>query len=153
MTLLQPQVLINVDLVLIFLSTGSFGSQHPNGTWKGMIGEISRGRADIAIATMSLTFARAQVADFGLSFVQEFWTLATRKPKEGGGPNLSGYFNIFTPHAWIGIGVALSCVILVMVWFEGGKTGFLAVLGSVGTMILQMDCGVKCQRCELISHN
>ena len=40
-----------------------------NGTWNGMIGELLEGRADLAIADLTITFEREAVVDFTMQFM------------------------------------------------------------------------------------
>ncbi|CAN9515324.1 unnamed protein product [Ophioblennius macclurei] len=47
-----------------------YGAMDPSGNWNGMIGEIVRGEADLAVAPLTLTAAREQFVDMTAPFMQ-----------------------------------------------------------------------------------
>ncbi|KAM7411001.1 hypothetical protein PAMA_021127 [Pampus argenteus] len=47
-----------------------YGAMDSNGTWNGMIGEILRGEADLAVASLTLTSVREQVVEMTTPFMQ-----------------------------------------------------------------------------------
>lgn len=47
---------------------GNWGIRLHNGTWNGMIGMLTRNEADIALADLTITDARAQVANYFIPF-------------------------------------------------------------------------------------
>ncbi|KAK7074050.1 hypothetical protein SK128_004529 [Halocaridina rubra] len=49
----------------------AWGSQLPNGTWIGMIGDVYEGRADIAIANLDITHQRSTAVDFLIGIASE----------------------------------------------------------------------------------
>ena len=46
-----------------------YGSENPDGSWNGMIGEILEGRADLAIADLTINYQREKVVDFSMPFL------------------------------------------------------------------------------------
>lgn len=49
--------------------TRQYGSQNPDGTWNGMLGELIRNEADIAIVDLTITKKREEAVDFTLPFM------------------------------------------------------------------------------------
>ncbi|MEQ2198457.1 hypothetical protein XENOCAPTIV_013155 [Xenoophorus captivus] len=83
----------------------SYGRQDDNGNWNGMIGEVLRGEADLAIAPLTLTAAREKVVGMTKPFMQTGISILLRKDISEG----AGFFDFLTPftsETWIGILVA-----------------------------------------------
>ena len=51
---------------------GSWGSQHPNGSYGGMIGMIMREEVEFAIADFYITSNRKKVIDFSPALMQQW---------------------------------------------------------------------------------
>ncbi|XP_071525276.1 probable glutamate receptor [Panulirus ornatus] len=47
---------------------GSWGATLPNGTWSGMVGQVSRQEVDVALGPFGITESRAKIVDFTRSF-------------------------------------------------------------------------------------
>lgn len=56
----------------IYVPTHSpvYGAPLPNGSWSGLVGELVRGRADIAVADLSVTPARGAEVDFATNMFE-----------------------------------------------------------------------------------
>ncbi|KAF0290238.1 Glutamate receptor [Amphibalanus amphitrite] len=54
--------------------TDGFGSQDGNGTWTGVIGDLVRGHADLALQRLTATPQRAAVVDFLDDVPIDFWS-------------------------------------------------------------------------------
>ena len=66
--MLEVDVGFNVDLHIV--KDGKYGAKNPTtGEWNGMIGEILRGEADVAIADLTITKLRSEVVDFTHPFL------------------------------------------------------------------------------------
>jgi len=48
---------------------GRYGMEDENGNWNGMIGEVMRGDADLAVSDLTITYRREQVIDFTFPFI------------------------------------------------------------------------------------
>ncbi|AWP02629.1 putative glutamate receptor U1-like [Scophthalmus maximus] len=84
---------------------GSYGRQDDNGNWNGMIGEVVRGEADLAIAPLTLTAAREKAVGMTKPFMQTGISILLRKDvsEESG---LFDFMTPFTAETWIGILIA-----------------------------------------------
>ncbi|KAG5684282.1 hypothetical protein PVAND_013518 [Polypedilum vanderplanki] len=73
--------------------------------WNGLIGEILKGNADLAVADLTITYDRKKVVDFTNPFMSLgigiLYTKPEPKPK-----NLFSFLDPFTPSVWIYTGLA-----------------------------------------------
>uniref|UniRef100_A0A1A8L3Y6 Glutamate receptor n=1 Tax=Nothobranchius pienaari TaxID=704102 RepID=A0A1A8L3Y6_9TELE len=80
----------------------SYGRQDESGNWNGMIGEVVRGEADLAIAPLTLTAARERAVGMTKPFMQTGISILLRKDISEG----AGLFDFLSPFAletWIGV--------------------------------------------------
>lgn len=68
----------NFSCYLYPVPGGSTGSELPNGTWNGVMGEILYGRADIGL-TVSTSYERKDIADFTVPVFYAFLVLVSTK--------------------------------------------------------------------------
>ncbi|KAM6927380.1 glutamate receptor U1 [Xenentodon cancila] len=94
----------------------SYGRQDESGNWNGMIGEVVRREADLAIAPLTLTAAREKAVGMTKPFMQTGISILLRKDISEG----AGFFDFLTPFAsetWVGILVAYlgtaACIFIV----------------------------------------
>ncbi|BET00801.1 kainate selective glutamate receptor activity [Nesidiocoris tenuis] len=73
----------------------------PNGTrvWNGMIGEVLAGRADLAIADITITRERERDADFTMPFMSLGISILYRKPMAAP-PSLFSFLSPFSYEVW-----------------------------------------------------
>ncbi|XP_053724493.1 probable glutamate receptor isoform X1 [Synchiropus splendidus] len=95
---------------------GSYGRQDESGHWNGMIGEVMRGEADLAIAPLTLTAARERVVGMTKPFMQTGISILLRRDIS----EESGLFEFLTPFSaetWVGVLAAYlgtaACIFLV----------------------------------------
>lgn len=95
---------------------GSYGRQDESGNWNGMIGEVVRGEADLAIAPLTLTAAREKAVGMTKPFMQTGISVLLRKDISEG----AGFFDFLTPFSaqtWVGILIAYlgtaACIFIV----------------------------------------
>jgi hypothetical protein len=84
--------------------------------WNGLIGEILKGQADLAIADLTITYDRKKVVDFTTSFMNLGISILYVKPtpKE---KNLFSFLAPLTPDVWIYTGLVyifISLLVLVL---------------------------------------
>ncbi|XP_056886712.1 glutamate receptor U1 [Takifugu flavidus] len=81
---------------------GSYGRQDESGKWNGMIGEVMRGEADLAIAPLTLTASRERVVAMTTPFMQTGISILLRRDIS----EETGFFDFlspFTAQTWVGI--------------------------------------------------
>ncbi|KAL6438179.1 hypothetical protein ACFW04_004413 [Cataglyphis niger] len=80
---------------------------HKNHSWSGVMNEIVSGRADFAIADMSMTSLRVRYVDFTLPLIISKNSLFIKEPGICGVKWL-GYFQTFGFHIWVAIVVLIA---------------------------------------------
>ncbi|XP_068231750.1 glutamate receptor ionotropic, kainate glr-3-like [Palaemon carinicauda] len=95
----------NFTYVLTQPSDLSWGAKFNNGTWSGMVGQVHRKEADMALGSFGLTWSRFQVVDFSMSFYYDERCITARK----GLPVIDpwGFLLPLSPTVWAGFAGAL----------------------------------------------
>jgi len=94
-----------------------YGKMKDNTSWTGMVGELIKKEADIAIGSLTVTSGRERVIDFTSSFMDFTMAMLMKKPKI----QKHGYFQFFRPFTfgmWISIIVATIIVAFMMFLIE-----------------------------------
>uniref|UniRef100_A0A674B788 Glutamate receptor n=1 Tax=Salmo trutta TaxID=8032 RepID=A0A674B788_SALTR len=91
-------------LCLIF----KYGSQLPNGSWNGMIGELINKRADLAVSAITITPERESVVDFSKRYMDYSVGILLKKPEEK--INIFSLFAPFDLAVWGCIAAAIPVV-------------------------------------------
>ncbi|XP_028266641.1 probable glutamate receptor [Parambassis ranga] len=82
-----------------------YGALDSSGNWNGMMGEIVRGEADLAVAPLTLTAAREQYVDMTTPFMQTGIGFILRKDMASEESSFS-LLSPFSTDMWVGILVA-----------------------------------------------
>jgi len=95
---------------------GKYGAKDDNGTWNGMVGELVRHEADLAVAPLTITSVRERVIDFSKPFMSLGISIMIKKPTKP----VPGVFSFMYPlsyevwmcviFAYIGVSVVLFLV-------------------------------------------
>jgi len=93
------------------------GSRQSNGSWDGMLGELIRNEADIAVTDLTITKAREQAVDFTYPFMSTGVSILFKKPEVGS--SLFGFLSPFTTRAWLCI--LLAVVGISLIFFISGR--------------------------------
>ncbi|KAL0851920.1 hypothetical protein ABMA28_000207 [Loxostege sticticalis] len=84
---------MGIKYELRLVKDGKYGSESPTGGWSGLVGEIVRREADIAIAPLAITADRERVVDFSEPFLSIDTPITHKKvPKQ-----LSDTFSFLKP--------------------------------------------------------
>lgn len=93
-----------------------YGSMDPSGNWNGMIGEIIRGEADLAVAPLTLTAVREQFVDMTTPFMQTGIGFLLHKDLASE-ENTFSLLSPFSTEMWVGVLIAFLitglCIFLV----------------------------------------
>ncbi|KAF3696405.1 putative glutamate receptor Kainate-binding protein [Channa argus] len=93
-----------------------YGAMDSSGTWSGMIGEIVRGEADLAVAPLTITAVREQFVDMTTPFMQTGIGFILRKDLTSEDSAFS-LLSPFSTDTWVGILIAFLltglCIFLV----------------------------------------
>lgn len=92
----------------------AYGYMHADGNWTGMIGELLEGKADLAMADLTITEARERAVDFTLPYMTTALAVVTKKsePMKPGG--IWSFFLPLTREVWVYVVLATACTIFVM---------------------------------------
>uniref|UniRef100_A0A8C6T0I7 Glutamate receptor n=1 Tax=Neogobius melanostomus TaxID=47308 RepID=A0A8C6T0I7_9GOBI len=95
---------------------GYYGRVDESGHWNGMIGEVIRGEADLAMAPLTLTAAREKVVGMTQPFMQTGISILLRRDRS----EKQGFFNFLSPfntETWVSLLVAYlgttACIFLI----------------------------------------
>uniref|UniRef100_A0A1A9ZC13 Ionotropic glutamate receptor C-terminal domain-containing protein n=1 Tax=Glossina pallidipes TaxID=7398 RepID=A0A1A9ZC13_GLOPL len=100
--LLAKKLGINFEMRLV--KDGTYGSENPNvrGGWDGMVGELVRREADIAIAAMTITAERERVIDFSKPFMSLGISIMIKKPVKQT-PGVFSFMNPLSQEIWVSV--------------------------------------------------
>ncbi|XP_017566057.1 glutamate receptor ionotropic, delta-1 isoform X1 [Pygocentrus nattereri] len=90
------------------VADSKYGSQLPNGSWNGMIGELINKRADLAVSAITITPERENVVDFSKRYLDYSVGILMRKPEEK--INIFSLFAPFDLAVWACIAAAIPVV-------------------------------------------
>ena len=77
-----------------------YGSRAEDGTWTGMVGEILEGRAELAVADLTINSDREKVVDFSMPFLElGISILFVAAPSKS--IDLFSFMNPFSPAVWL----------------------------------------------------
>ncbi|XP_034938822.1 glutamate receptor 1-like isoform X2 [Chelonus insularis] len=98
--LIAEQLGIKYELKIV--SDGKYGSENPDvpGGWDGMVGELIRKEADIAIASMTITSERERVIDFSKPFMYLGISIMIKKPVKQK-PGVFSFLNPLSREIWV----------------------------------------------------
>ena len=94
----------------------AYGVKNKNGEWNGMIGEILRGEADLAVADLTITSKREEAVDFTLPFMNTGISILFKKPTA----KVTSLFSFLSPFSmvvWIyvvGAYIAVSVILFLV---------------------------------------
>ncbi|XP_071445926.1 glutamate receptor 1-like isoform X4 [Hetaerina americana] len=98
--LIAKKLEINYELRIV--KDGSYGAENPDvkGGWDGMVGELVRKEADIAIASMTITSERERVIDFSKPFMSLGISIMIKKPVKQK-PGVFSFLNPLSKEIWV----------------------------------------------------
>nr|XP_055040610.1 probable glutamate receptor [Misgurnus anguillicaudatus] len=85
---------------------GSYGRQDESGNWNGMIGEVVRGEADLAVAPLTLTAAREKAVGMTKPYMQTGISILLRKDIVSEEAGFFDFLSPFSGETWFGILIA-----------------------------------------------
>ncbi|XP_020816691.1 glutamate receptor 1 [Drosophila serrata] len=100
--LVAKELGINYELRLV--KDGNYGSEKStaHGGWDGMVGELVRKEADIAIAAMTITAERERVIDFSKPFMSLGISIMIKKPVKQT-PGVFSFMNPLSQEIWVSV--------------------------------------------------
>ncbi|KAJ3598459.1 hypothetical protein NHX12_001969, partial [Muraenolepis orangiensis] len=92
---------------------GLYGAPEPNGSWTGMVGELINRKADLAVASFTITSEREKVIDFSKPFMTLGISILYRVHL-GRKPGSFSFLDPFSPAVWLFMllaYLAVSCIL------------------------------------------
>lgn len=86
-----------------------FGAKDSNGTWNGMVGELVRNEAQLAVGSLTISWQREQAIGFSMPFMNMGISIMIKKPKK----EKPGVFSFLAPldsNIWLCVILAYSNV-------------------------------------------
>ncbi|CAO1303090.1 unnamed protein product [Diamesa hyperborea] len=98
--LIAKKLGINYEIRIV--KDGKYGAENHNavGGWDGMVGELIRHEADIAIASMTITSERERVIDFSKPFMSLGISIMIKKPVKQK-PGFFSFLNPLSKEIWV----------------------------------------------------
>ncbi|XP_076352461.1 glutamate receptor 4-like isoform X3 [Tachypleus tridentatus] len=109
---------LNFDYILKLVNDSNYGGQDPSSPagWNGMVGELIRKEADMAIAPLTITSARERVIDFTKPYMSLGISIMIKKPMKKK-PGVFSFMNPLSKEIWmciifayVGVSVVLFLV-------------------------------------------
>nr|CAI5844229.1 unnamed protein product [Callosobruchus analis] len=118
--LIAKKLGINYELRIV--KDGQYGAENHEvkGGWDGMVGELVRQEADMAIAPMTITSERERVIDFSKPFMSLGISIMIKKPVKQK-PGVFSFLNPLSKEIWVSVMfayVAVSIVLFVVARFS-----------------------------------
>ncbi|CAI9537623.1 unnamed protein product [Staurois parvus] len=110
---------LGFNYTLHIVKDGKYGAKDQEGNWNGMVGEIIRKEADLAIAPLTITTVRENAISFTKPFMQTGIGVLLKKDTAAEGSYLFGFLSPFSKELWIGI--IISYVITSLCLFLVGR--------------------------------
>ena len=114
----ELSMLLNFKYEIRIAKDRKYGSEQPDGSWNGMIGEVLRDEADLAIVDLTITRKREKVVDFTLPFMTTGVSILFLKPQKVES-SLFGFLSPFTISVWIWL--CLATALISMIFFLCGR--------------------------------
>ena len=95
------------------VADGEYGKEQPNGEWNGMVGELLRHKADLALADFTATYAREKVVDFTMPFMNLGISILFKKPGLPE-PELFSFLKPFSVEVWLYLASAYLSISLLL---------------------------------------
>ncbi|XP_027050906.1 glutamate receptor ionotropic, kainate 2-like [Pocillopora damicornis] len=93
----------------------NFGDQQSDGTWSGIIGELTRKKAQLAVSTIIISPEREKAVDFTQPYYSLGFKIVMKKTDMENKVNTWGFLDPFEKTLWIAI-ISSSVIIGTVVW-------------------------------------
>ncbi|XP_012264901.2 glutamate receptor 1 isoform X2 [Athalia rosae] len=125
---------LGITYELRIVKDGKYGTENPdvNGGWDGMVGELIRKEADIAIASMTITSERERVIDFSKPFMSLGISIMIKKPIKQK-PGVFSFLNPLSKEIWVCVifsYIGVSIVLFIVSRFSPYEWRLLQISGG-----------------------
>ncbi|WKY17042.1 hypothetical protein Q1695_001565 [Nippostrongylus brasiliensis] len=93
---------LHISYEISIVKDNKYGEPAPNNAseWDGMIGEVLRGEADMAVGPITVTARRLEVVDFTDPFLQLGISMLMRQPSQKASSSLTSFLRPLTASVW-----------------------------------------------------
>lgn len=95
------------------VADGQYGSPNAEGEWNGMLGELMRSQADLAIADLTATYMRETAVDFTMPFMNLGIAILFKSASEPD-PELFSFLKPFSEEVWLYLASAFLGISLLL---------------------------------------
>ncbi|XP_060535299.1 glutamate receptor 1-like [Cylas formicarius] len=125
---------LNINYELRIVKDGKYGAENHEvkGGWDGLVGELVRNEADMAIAALTITSERERVVDFSKPFMSLGISIMIKKPMKQK-PGVFSFLNPLSKEIWVSIifaFVGVSVVLFVVSRFSPYEWRILHISGE-----------------------
>lgn len=106
---------LQIEHEIHIVKDGKYGKLGENGEWSGMMGELIRKEADMAIAPLTVTELRARHVDFSTPFQDFQLSILIKEPPEEEDESEADYTFLLPFHGYVWAAVAFSLLGLVII--------------------------------------
>ncbi|XP_011631786.1 glutamate receptor 1-like isoform X3 [Pogonomyrmex barbatus] len=130
---------LGISYELRIVKDKKYGSENPDAQdgWDGMVGELIRKEADIAIAPLTITSERERVIDFSKPFMSLGISIMIKKPIKQK-PGVFSFLNPLSKEIWVCVifsYIAVSIVLFIVSRFSPYEWRVLTISGSTDSAI------------------
>nr|QHN69194.1 ionotropic receptor 13 [Sirex nitobei] len=130
---------LDITYELRIVQDGKYGTENPDapGGWDGMVGELIRKEADIAIASMTITSERERVIDFSKPFMSLGISIMIKKPVKQK-PGVFSFLNPLSKEIWVCVifsYIGVSIVLFIVSRFSPYEWRLLQISGGSDPMM------------------
>nr|XP_012232503.1 PREDICTED: glutamate receptor 1-like isoform X4 [Linepithema humile] len=130
---------LGISYELRIVKDAKYGTENPDvpGGWDGMVGELIRKEADIAIAPLTITSERERVIDFSKPFMSLGISIMIKKPIKQK-PGVFSFLNPLSKEIWVCVifsYIAVSIVLFIVSRFSPYEWRVLTISGSTDSTI------------------
>ncbi|XP_041129993.1 probable glutamate receptor [Polyodon spathula] len=97
---------LDLKYTIHLVKDGFYGRQDAKGNWNGMVGEVVRSEADLAMASLTITATREKAVELTKPFMQTGISIILRKDIVSSESHFFEFLNPFSKETWIGILIA-----------------------------------------------
>ncbi|XP_075260105.1 glutamate receptor ionotropic, kainate 2-like isoform X2 [Convolutriloba macropyga] len=91
---------INFQYQISLVKDGNYGSEQEDGDWNGMVGELQRGEADLAVAPLTINYQRQDDIDFSTPFMNLGISILFRR-RENRTPSIFSFLMPLHMNIWM----------------------------------------------------
>ncbi|XP_063720364.1 glutamate receptor ionotropic, kainate 2-like isoform X2 [Symsagittifera roscoffensis] len=104
---------INFQYTLSLVKDGNYGSKQADGSWNGMVGELQRGEADLAVAPLTINYQRQDDIDFSTPYMNLGISILFRR-REDRTPSIFSFLMPLHMNIWMYLIVAYIAMSFVL---------------------------------------